>query len=109
MRARLPFRYGIASLTALPHIFLRLRLRLDGREHLGLAAEGLPPKWFTKDPSTTFAADLRDMLRVIEHACALARQAEPAPTVFDSQRRLDAAQAAWGAAEGYPPLLAGLG
>src|SRR5437868_6023967 len=51
MRTRMPFRYGIASMTALPHLFVRLEVEVGGRAQVGLASEGLPPKWFTKDPT----------------------------------------------------------
>ena len=58
MRTRFPFRYGIASMTELPHVFVLLRGSVDGTACAGLAAEGLPPKWFTKDPETRFGEDL---------------------------------------------------
>lgn len=48
MRSRMPFRYGVATLTALPHLFVRVELEVDGRRQAGIAAEGLAPKWFTK-------------------------------------------------------------
>jgi hypothetical protein len=47
MRTRFPFKYGIASMTELPHLFVSVSCRCDGRETDGLASEGLPPKWFT--------------------------------------------------------------
>ena len=109
MRARLPFRYGIATLTALPHLFVRVELAVDGGRETGIAADGLPPKWFTKDPATSFAADVADMLRVIEHACTLAREAGEADSVFDLWQRIYQQQAVWGEAQGYPPLLWGFG
>ncbi len=109
MRTRIPFRYGIATLTALPHLFLRVELAVDGRTAHGLAADGLPPKWFTKDPATTFRDDLADMLRVIRQAGALATDLGAAPTVFDLWQGLHRAQATWATAAGYPPLLWGFG
>ena len=49
---RLPFRFGVATLTAAPQAFVRLRIRCaDGREAAGAAAELLVPKWFDKDPA----------------------------------------------------------
>ena len=50
MRTRMPFRYGIATLTAVPHLLLRLRARIDGHSHQGQAAEGLPPSGSPKTP-----------------------------------------------------------
>ena len=98
MRTRMPFRYGIASMTALPHLFVRLEVEVGGRAHVGLAAEGLPPKWFTKDPTTSFHADLADMFDVIRHACATAVDAGAAATPFAWWRAVYEAQSAWGAA-----------
>jgi hypothetical protein len=109
MRTRMPFRYGIASMTALPHLFVRLETEIAGKRRTGLASEGLPPKWFTKDPDTTFRADLDDMFAVIRHACDLALEADPAETPFAWWKTIYDAQMTWGSACGFPPLLTGLG
>ena len=68
MHTRFPFKYGIASLVALPHLFVRIEVEVDGRSSVGLSADGLPPKWFTKNPETPFDSDLDEMLTVIRHA-----------------------------------------
>src|SRR5581483_10437799 len=109
MRTRMPFRYGIASMTALPHLFVRAQVEAGGRRQVGIAAEGLPPKWFTKDPRTTFRQDLDDMLRVIRHAAAQAVELGEAAGVFDFWLALYREQERWARAAGYPPLLSGLG
>ena len=109
MRARLPFRYGIATLTALPHLFVRVELEVNGARQTGVASDGLAPKWFTKDPTTSFAADVADMLTVIEHAAALAQAQGPAVSVFALWQPIDASQRRWAAEQGFPPLLASLG
>src|SRR5262249_27930963 len=76
----------------------------------GVAAEGLPPKWFTKDPATTFEQDLPEMLDAIRHAGNQAAQIAASPIAFfDFWRELDAVQASWAAARGVAPLLAHLG
>src|ERR687891_572621 len=67
-RTRFPFRYGIASMTDVPHLFARTMVTTGARSQAGLAAEGLPPKWFTKNPTTTFDQDLPDMIDVVGHA-----------------------------------------
>ena len=47
---RLPFRFGVVTLTAAPQVFVRVRIRLpDGREGVGMSAELLAPKWFDKN------------------------------------------------------------
>ena len=54
VRLRMPFRFGVVTLTESPQAFVRARIRLeDGREAAGAAAELLAPKWFDKDPALT--------------------------------------------------------
>jgi hypothetical protein len=109
-RTRFPFRYGIASMTDVPHLFLRTRVARGAESATGLAAEGLPPKWFTKDPATTFEQDLPEMLRVIRHATAIAEEVARVPvSYFDFWREVDRQQAEWASAAGVAPLLANLG
>lgn len=109
-RTRFPFRYGIAAMTEVPHVFLRTRVTAGAASSAGLASDGLPPKWFTKDPATTFDEDLPEMLRVLRHAAAAAADVGREPhTFFEWWRQVNAAQTAWAAAHGVAPLLAGLG
>jgi hypothetical protein len=52
VRLRMPFRFGVVTLTEAPQAFVRCRIRTeDGREAEGAAAELLAPKWFDKDPA----------------------------------------------------------
>jgi len=58
VRLRMPFRFGVVTLTESPQAFVRARIRLEdgphsGREAEGAAAELLAPKWFDKDPALT--------------------------------------------------------
>ncbi len=47
---RMPFRFGVVTLTEAPQVFVRARIALpDGREGSGVSAEILAPKWFDKD------------------------------------------------------------
>ena len=63
VRLRMPFRFGVVTLTESPQAFVRARIRLeDGREAWGAAAELLAPKWFDKDPALS-NADNFDQLR----------------------------------------------
>jgi hypothetical protein len=65
---RLPFRFGVVTLTEAPQAFVRARVRLaDGREGWGAAAEMLAPKWFDKDLALTNEDNfeqLREALRI---------------------------------------------
>jgi hypothetical protein len=109
-RTRLPFRYGIASMTEVPHLLMRTTVTCGRRSKIGVTAEGLPPKWFTKDPSTTFEQDLPEMLDAIRHAAdvAVAYAAEPL-CFFDFWREVNRAQFDWAASRDMAPLVAGLG
>ena len=51
VKLRMPFRFGVVTLTAAPQAFVRARIRLDdGRQAEGMAAELMAPKWFDKNP-----------------------------------------------------------
>ena len=108
MRTRFPFKYGIASLTALPHLVLQVEAEIDGVLAKGIASEGLPPKWFTKQPDTTFEQDLPAMLEVIGHAADLALSATPS-SFFELWFNIHETQSAWASETGHPSLLANLG
>ncbi|MBT3606460.1 MAG: hypothetical protein HN521_25595 [Candidatus Latescibacteria bacterium] len=105
MHTRFPFKYGIASLVALPHLFVRVTVKIEGKSEVGLAADGLPPKWFTKNPEAHFTEDLDEMLAVIWHACRHIEGMGEASTVFDLWDRLYKGQAEWAKTTAYPPLL----
>lgn len=110
MHTRFPFRYGIASMTELPHLVVKADVELDGQRCSGIAADGLPPKWFTKNPETRFEEDdLPAMLRVIRHAAdsAVALGSQPSP--FAWWWELYRGQQAWAKEQGLAPLLAGFG
>jgi hypothetical protein len=108
LRTRLPFKYGIATMTRTPHAFVRVHVDIDGKPSIGVAADHLPPKWFTKDPAKPIDEEIDEMLRVITRALELAtglRAASP----FDAWRRLNEAQSSWGRGERLPPLLTQFG
>jgi hypothetical protein len=100
LRLRMPFRYGIATLTELPHAIVRLTFEIEGRAYVGFAADNLPPKWFTKDPARAPAGEIVEMWESIRAAL---RHAAPiqAGTPFAFWRELYAAQP--------PSLLTNLG
>jgi hypothetical protein len=61
---RLPFRFGVVTLTQAPQLFVRVRIKLaDGREGEGVSAEMLAPKWFDKSPALS-NEDNFDQLRL---------------------------------------------
>src|SRR5207245_396926 len=108
IRTRMPFKYGIATMTQSPQAFVRVWLTVDGQPLHGAAADGLPPKWFTKDPHKPIEDEVEEMLGVIERALSHARDLK-AETPFEAWRQLYAAQDAWGRREWLAPLLVHLG
>jgi hypothetical protein len=108
IRTRMPFRYGIATMTRTPHAFVRLRTEVEGRPSVGVAADHLPPKWFTKDPARPIDDEVAEMLRVIEHAVRIAAGVR-GRSPFEAWRQVHDAQGAWGRDERLPPLLTQFG
>lgn len=106
VRLRMPFRFGVVTLTAAPQAFVRARIRLeDGTRSEGGAAEMMAPKWFDKDP----ALSDEDNLGQLRGALALAREAYLAGgenTAFGHWRERYAAQIARGARCGLNSLVA---
>ena len=110
MHTRFPFKYGIASMNALPHLFVTVNMQVGGKAVSGLASEGLPPKWFTKNPDTLFELDLAEMIAVIQNASRIARLAAEKPTGFFTWwQNLYEEQTNWAQMKTVPPLLANLG
>jgi hypothetical protein len=109
MSTRLPFSYGIAQMTVVPHVVVRARLEIQGRTAVGLAADHLPPKWFTKDPATTYEQDLPALVETVLGACRRAPAVGPQRSPFDFWMVLDAEQREWGRATATPALLAAFG
>ena len=108
VRTRIPFRYGIATMTQFPYLFLRLNMEIDGRRATGVSADGLPPKWFTKDPARRIPDEILEMLRVIQHAAEIANGLA-GESAYDIWEQLYTAQAAWGVEQNLPPLLTNFG
>jgi hypothetical protein len=76
VRLRMPFRFGVVTLTAAPQTFARVRIRIEdgacaGREAEGAAAELMAPKWFDKNPALTN----EDNFEQLRRSLAAAREA----------------------------------
>src|SRR6185503_14597203 len=109
VKLRMPFRFGIVTLTESPQAFARVRIGLEnGQEGEGAAAELLAPKWFDKNPALS-NEDNFDQLRL---ALRLAREAYlggGAHTAFGHFWTHYQPQIARGAAQGLIPLVANYG
>ena len=105
---RMPFKYGIATMTHLPHLFIRVAATFSGTSQIGISADHLPPKWFTKDPDRDPAEEIEDMLAVIQNAGALAQSCSQ-DSVFGFWFELYQRQSDWAKRKQIPPLLAHFG
>ncbi len=107
---RLPFRFGVVTLTECPQAFARARIEFaDGRSEWGAAAEMMAPKWFDKNLQLSNEdnfVQLRQVLRLAREAYLA--DASPASAFGHFARHHDAHMAA-AAAQGFNPLLASYG
>jgi Enolase C-terminal domain-like len=110
VRLRLPFRFGVVTLTECPQAFVRARIELaDGRSAWGGAAELMAPKWFDKNLALSNDDNfdqLRDVLTLARGAYLADRSAD---TAFGHFARRHDAHLAVSAARGFNPLLASYG
>lgn len=108
-RTRMPFRFGAATLTAMPILHLRLRLEATGGALVtGVSASGLPPAWFDKRPGRSQRDDVHDLLRSVHHAADAYTEADWA-TALDLHRALEPGVRAACVAAGLNELTAGFG
>jgi L-alanine-DL-glutamate epimerase-like enolase superfamily enzyme len=110
VRLRLPFRFGVVTLTECPQAFVHARVELaDGRSAWGGAAELMAPKWFDKNLALSNDDNfeqLRDVLRLAREAYFADATAD---TTFGHFARHHDAHQATCAARGLNPLLASYG
>lgn len=107
---RLPFRFGVVTLTAAPQAYARLRITLpDGRSSWGSAAELMAPKWFDKNPALSNEQNF-DQLRHSLRNAVKAYSADRTPrTAFGHSAAHHAALVQQGAAEGLNALVVSYG
>jgi hypothetical protein len=110
VRLRMPFRFGVVTLTECPQAFAHVRIEAaDGRSAWGGAAELMAPKWFDKNLALSNDDNfeqLRSVLRMARDAYLADGSADTAFGHF--ARHHDAHQAA-AAARDFNPLLASYG
>jgi hypothetical protein len=108
-RLRMPFRFGVITLTEGRQAIVRVHLRLDdGREGFGYAAEMLAAKWFDKSPALTDAENQDQLRKAIEIAADAYREA-PLSTPFDLFADNYRYQLRAGRGLELPPLVASFG
>jgi len=109
VRLRLPFRFGVVTLTEAPQAFARARIALaNGKESEGAAAEMLAPKWFDKNPAQSNEADI-EQLRASLRLARDAYLADGENTAFGHSIEIYGPQLALGAVSGLNNLTASFG
>ena len=107
---RLPFRFGVVTLTEAPQVFVRARIELpDGSSHWGAAAELLAPKWFDKNLALSNEENFEQLrLALVLATDAYASAARPRTAFGHFAAHYDHQIAAGGAC-GLNPLVASFG
>ena len=107
---RLPFRFGVVTLTECPQAFVRIRIEFpDGHSTWGAAAEMMAPKWFDKNLALSNEDNFDQLRAVLTMAQSAYLGDASAATAFGHfARHYDGHLAAAGA-RGYNPLLANYG
>lgn len=108
LKTRMPFKYGIATMTRMPMAFVRVALEMDGRTVFGVSSDLLPPKWFTKIPDSDVDAEVHEMLAVIARALEVSIGIE-GESPFEIWQELYETQDIWSESDDVPPLLAHFG
>ncbi len=108
-RLRLPFRFGVITVTEGRQAVVRARIRDEaGRESWGVAAESLAAKWFDKDPTLSDAQNEHQLRRSLELAGEAALAAGD-NTAFGHFADTYAAHVEACGREGLNPLVASYG
>jgi hypothetical protein len=110
VRLRLPFRFGVVTLTEAPQVFVRARIELlDGSSHWGAAAELLAPKWFDKNLALSNEENFGQLRRALVLAIDAYTESARPRTAFGHFAAHYEKQIAAGAASGLNPLVASFG
>lgn len=109
VRLRLPFRFGVITVTEAIQAVIRAEVALpDGRSAVGVAAECLGAKWFEKSPAFTDAQNLDQLRQALAIAIRLYLDAG-LRTPFELYAGTYREQLARAATLGLNPLVASYG
>jgi hypothetical protein len=110
VRLRMPFRFGVVTLTHAIEAYVRVRVELeDGGAGWGAAAEMLAPKWFDKDPALSNEQNVEQLRVSLRVARALYTEGRRARTPFGLFADSYHFQQAECGRRGLNPLVAGYG
>ena len=106
---RMPFRFGITTLTKVDYLLVFADFEIDGAQVRGIAADVLAPKWFTKNPEIDISIEHAEMLSVISTARRIALEIAEQPTTFRWWKELYERVMNCPDLTRLPPLLKGFG
>jgi hypothetical protein len=110
VRLRMPFRFGVVTLTEATEAYVRARVELEGGGGgWGSAAEMLAPKWFDKDASLSNAENVEQLRLSLRLASELYTEGIRARTPFGLFADSYHPQQAECGRRGLNPLVAGYG
>lgn len=110
VKLRMPFRFGVVTLTECPQAFARARIELaDGRIAWGAAAELMAPKWFDKNLALSNEDNFEQLRAVLRMAREAYLSDASADTGFGHFHRHHEAHVQRAAALEFNPLLASYG
>lgn len=109
IRLRMPFRFGVVTLTACPQVVVRARVSVGEGEFRGLASELLLPKWFDKSPELSEADNVDQLRWSLTTAESVYRDAGRRPTPFALHAACVEPGLGRCGEEGLNPLVAGFG
>lgn len=107
---RMPFRYGIVTLTSAPEAYVAVRITTrDQTSHWGLSADLLAPKWFDKSPELSNQDNFDQLRRSIAIAANHFLGGQRYDSAFGHHSAIEAQHHAECARQGLPGLVAGFG
>ena len=110
VKLRLPFRFGVVTLTECPQAFVRARIELaDGTSAWGASAELMAPKWFDKNLALTNEDNFNQLRDVTQLAREGYLADATAASAFAHFARHHDVHLSACAQRGYNPLLASYG
>ena len=110
VRLRMPFRFGVVTLTEATEAYACARVEIEGGGGgWGAAAEMLAPKWFDKDPDLSNAQNVEQLRLSLRLARAFYTEGRLARTPFHLFADNYHFQIAEGGRRGLNPLVAGYG
>ncbi|MHA1547805.1 MAG: mandelate racemase, partial [Alphaproteobacteria bacterium] len=108
-KLRLPFKFGMATLTDVQQVFVRVEIETNDRRGYGQSAELLAAKWFDKNPNLSNEQNYDQLRRSLRHAAAAYLDAQHPASAFALHASLQPAHYQTCAADGLGGLIASFG